>query len=409
MKFLLDKQNRLFFLSIATACFLLLFFPLVFSSFCRNRFGLLLLRQKQALVSSLLADGVSVEALARALRNADITSEGVDFLEKAGHAQKFDSILLPFLEQAVMQTAVFSLLLLLLPAALLLGASLLYFMRRQRIIEEAIFSVRRYIEGDFSCRLPDNGAGSLYVLFDSVNRLSTALQSRNESLRHAKEFLKDTVSDISHQLKTPLSALHLYAEIMQNEPDRPETVSEFAWKSLQSLERMERLINLLLKVMRLDAGSVSFEKKRCVVSELAHASIRDLKTRAMLEHKCLLLQGDLQETVFCDAQWTQEAIANLVKNALDHTREGSTIRISWKRSPAMLRLMVEDDGCGISPEDLPHIFKRFYTGRGPAKSPGIGLGLPLARAILEGQGGLLTVSSAAGQGTCFTLSFLTES
>ena len=88
---------------------------------------------------------------------------------------------------------------------------------------------------------------------------------------------------------------------------------------------------------------------------------------------------------------------------------GQHIRISWKRSPAMLRLMVEDDGCGISPEDLPHIFKRFYTGRGPAKSPGIGLGLPLARAILEGQDGLLTVSSAAGQGTCFTLSFLTES
>lgn len=409
---LLDGQNRRFLFSVAAACFLLLLLPLAFALFFQNRFGYLLLCQKQALASSLLEDGVSGQTLAKAFSSREITPEGIRFLEQIGHAQNFDSFLLPFLGQATIRTALFSLLMLALPLFLLATGALRYFSRRQRLLEEAVAVVRRYAEGDFSVRLPGDQTGSLFVLFDSVNRLSTALKSRNESLHQAREFLRDTVSDISHQLKTPLSALHLYAEIILNEPDRPQTVSEFAQKSLLSLERTQRLIGLLLKVMRLDSGSVTFEKRRCSVSELAETAVQDFRTRAGLEGKSLILQGNPDETVFCDPHWTREAISNLVKNALDHTPEGGTVRVSWERSPAMLRLLVEDDGCGIPQEDLPHIFKRFYTGSGGGKAvgqQGVGLGLPLARAIAEGQGGLLSVSSRTGQGTRFTLSFLTES
>ena len=123
---------------------------------------------------------------------------------------------------------------------------------------------------------------------------------------------------------------------------------------------MQRLIGLLLKIMRLDAGSVRFEPEDCPVSELVREAVEELTTRARQEGKRLIVEGDPKERVRCDPAWTAEALSNLVKNALDHTKSGGTVCIRWNRSPGLFRLSVEDDGCGIPPEDLPHIFKRFY-------------------------------------------------
>ena len=113
--------------------------------------------------------------------------------------------------------------------------------------------------------------------------------------------------------------------------------------------------------------------------------------------------------MFCDPQWTSQALANLVKNALDHTKEGDTIEILWEDTPAGLRISVSDNGEGIAPEDIHHIFKRFYRSRRSLNTPGIGLGLSLAKAIIEGQGGMLGVSGRQKEGTTFTVFFLTES
>ena len=114
------------------------------------------------------------------------------------------------------------------------------------------------------------------------------------------------------------------------------------------------------------------------------------------------------EMLLCDRVWTSEAIGNIVKNALDHTQSGDTIRIFWECSPLMTRIMISDNGEGIAPEDIPHIFKRFYRNQSASKTPGIGLGLPLAKSIIEGQGGVLSVKSTLGEGTSFTLTFLTK-
>ncbi len=127
-----------------------------------------------------------------------------------------------------------------------------------------------------------------------------------------------------------------------------------------------------------------------------------------MEGKQLLLKGDLQEEVVCDREWTREAIANLVKNALDHTDVGGVITVFWERSPAMFRLSVTDDGCGIDEEDMHHIFKRFYRSKRDSDRQGIGLGLSLAKSIVEGQGGILSVNSTPGEGAAFTIIFLTD-
>ena len=208
------------------------------------------------------------------------------------------------------------------------------------------------------------------------------------------------VSDISHQLKTPLAALNMYMEIMMEDKDAVEFFGE---KALLSLERMERLTGNLLKIVRLDAKTISFEKKPCDVGGLVKDAAEGFITRAEKEGKQLFLEGE--ETILnCDRNWTEEAVSNLIKNALDHTDEGDFVKISWEKSPVMIRISVEDNGSGISEEDIYHIFKRFYRSSS-SSSGGSGLGLPLAKAIVEEQGGSLTVSSQEGQGSVFVLSF----
>ena len=226
--------------------------------------------------------------------------------------------------------------------------------------------------------------------------------------RQAKEFLKDTISDISHQLKTPLAALAMYQEIVENEPDNAETVRQFVAKMGISLKRMEQLILSMLKITRLDTGNIVFEKNKCRVSELISHSINELTTRAKNENKEIQIEGDDEQQLICDMEWTGEAIGNIVKNALDHTQAGGIVRITWDSTPAMFRIFISDNGNGIAPEDIHHIFKRFYRSKHSLDTQGIGLGLPLAKSIIKGQGGIISVQSEVGNGTTFTLSFLTE-
>lgn len=235
------------------------------------------------------------------------------------------------------------------------------------------------------------------------------LQAKNETEHKTKEFLKSTISDISHQLKTPLAALMMYQEIIEAEPDNADTVKEFSQKIGAALKRMEQLILSMLKITRLDTGNILFDKRVCPVQELIRNAISELTTRAVQEKKQLIVQGNPNETVICDMDWTSEAIGNLVKNALDHTEAGGMIKITWESTPTMLRILVSDNGNGIAPEDIHHIFKRFYRSKYSLNTPGIGLGLPLAKSIVEGQGGIISVQSVLHEGTTFSVSFLTKS
>ena len=152
--------------------------------------------------------------------------------------------------------------------------------------------------------------------------------------------MKSTISDISHQLKTPLAAITMYQEIIADEPENLETVKEFSEKIGVSLKRMEELIQSMLKITRLDTGNIVFEKRNCPVTELISRSIGELTDRAKTENKQIILKGNSEQPVFCDLEWTSEAIGNIVKNALDHTKPGDTIQISWERTPAILRIFL---------------------------------------------------------------------
>ena len=408
MYLLSEKSSRRHALFLCSVSLLVMLLSVLYSFFLGCQTRDLFYARESALVSSLLEEGISSSALASALKNTSATEEGISFLQAAGRTDQTSPSLLAS-SRSMLPRSLTALL-----AARLLVIGLIYvgfrfFWRRQeQLCLQASRIISRYADGDFTIRLPRGETGKLYQLFRSADCLATAFQARIESEHQSKEFLKDMISDISHQLKTPLAALRLYMDIMAEEPDNPETVRRFTDRSLQSIDRMESLILSLLKITRLDTGSITFELHSYPVEELMQKSSKDLSIRAEQEGKHLILEGDPTDTLTCDADWLTEAFGNLIKNALDHTDTGGTIRVSWKKSPAILRILVADNGCGIPPEDIHHVFKRFYRGKQDRHTQGIGLGLPLAKSVIEGQGGTLSVQSIPGKGTTFTASFLTE-
>ena len=408
MSFYQDRQIRGY--GLFLACF----------SFCIVGMGLLLsmvqmelakasyLSHNAAIATALFEQDIPSTVIAATLTSTEISEEGTALLAMAGVDATAESSLLPFHAQLQRTSIAAALGIAILLVIALLAGSWVFFSARKHLYCHADQAVSGYLCGDYSQHLPRSSEGAIYQIFAQVEQLATMLQAKTETEHQAKEFLKKSISDISHQLKTPLAALTMYQEIIADEPEHPDTVREFSAKMSVSLKRMEYLIQAMLKITRLDTGNITFEKQNLPMAGLISQSIRELTTRAERESKQILVDGDVRQQLVCDRDWTCEAIGNIVKNALDHTDPGGTVRIHWEHTPAMLRIFITDNGIGIAPEDIHHIFKRFYRSKRSLDTQGIGLGLPLAKSIIEGQGGIIAVQSDPGTGTTFTLSFLTE-
>ena len=316
----------------------------------------------------------------------------------------FISVLL--MEFEVRNAAVYTIVCFLLMSTAILVICYGYFREQHKIMEHAILQITEYISGNKDVTIECNDEGELYRLFHEVNSLVAILNAHAENEKNAKKFLKNTISDISHQLKTPLAALNIYMGLIQDEAEELPTIQEFSRLSEQELDRIEGLVQNLLKITKLDAGMIVLEKSLENVSEIAESVKKHFLFRASQEGKEICLSGSGETAFLCDRSWMIEAISNLVKNALDHTGEGGCIRMEWRISASILQITIKDNGSGIYPEDLHHIFKRFYRSRYSKDTQGIGLGLPLAKAIVEAHDGTIELDSALGRGTSFTMNFL---
>lgn len=289
--------------------------------------------------------------------------------------------------------------------AAVLGMAVCRLRHQEQSMENAAHQIAEYIldrrKGGIEC----SEEGAMYRLFHEVNSLVTMADAHADSERRAKEFLRRTIADISHQLKTPIAALNIYNGILQQETADAATVREFTSLSEQELDRIESLVQSLLKMARLDAGAITLEQSPENIFDLLEHIKRQYSFRAEQEGKEIALEGDEQTVFSCDRTWLAEAIGNLVKNALDHTAQGDHILVRWQQSPCLTQITVEDTGSGIHSEDLYHIFKRFYRSRFSKDTQGVGLGLPLAKSIVEAHQGSIEVHSKLGQGTAFTINF----
>ena len=253
-----------------------------------------------------------------------------------------------------------------------------YFRQQHKIMENAILQIKEYISGNKDVTIECNDEGELYRLFHEVNSLVAILNAHAEKEKSAKKFLKNTISDISHQLKTPLAALNIYIGLIQGEAEGQGAVQEFSRLSEQELDRIEGLVQNLLKITKLDAGTIVLDKSPENVSEIVESVKKHFLFRAGQEGKEICLSGNGETTLLCDRSWIMEAISNLVKNALDHTEKGDSVCIEWKSFASVVQITVKDNG----------------------------LGLTLTKAIVEAHNGTIEVDSTLGMGTSFTINFL---
>ena len=311
-----------------------------------------------------------------------------------------------FLWLCYQRFSLFLLLVFVLSGGAILAVGCSYFKKQNQVMEQAVSQINAYLDGNHNARIECDDEGELYRLFHTVNSLAAVLNAHADNELREKEFLKNTISDISHQLKTPLAALNIYNGLLQDGDMELSAVKEFADLSEQELDRIETLVQNLLKITKLDAGAIVLEKTTENVADMLRDVELHFAYRAKQEHKELVLSGPEEVLLFCDRDWLTEAIDNIVKNALDHTESGDAVHITWKALPNAVQIAVKDNGCGIHPEDLHHIFKRFYRSRFSQDKQGIGLGLPLAKTIVEAHSGTIEVDSELGKGTTFTMNFL---
>ena len=311
-----------------------------------------------------------------------------------------------FLWLCYQRFSLFLLLVFVLSGGAILAVGCSYFKKQNQVLEQAVSQINAYLDGNHNARIECDDEGELYRLFHTVNSLAAVLNAHADNELREKEFLKNTISDISHQLKTPLAALNIYNGLLQDGDMELSAVKEFADLSEQELDRIEILVQNLLKITKLDAGAIVLEKTTENVADMMRDIELHFAYRARQEKKEIILSGSDHLSLFCDRDWLNEAIDNIVKNAFDHTESGATIRVAWKELPSGVQIVITDNGCGIHPEDIHHIFKRFYRSRFSKDKQGIGLGLPLAKAIVEAHNGTIEVDSELGIGTTFTMNFL---
>lgn len=251
--------------------------------------------------------------------------------------------------------------------------------------------------------LPEVSEGIYYTLNRNINMLIQRQRNTSENLNKEKEFLKNLVSDISHQMKTPLSSLILSNELLlKNYPD-----NELLELSRGQLDRMEGLVINLLKYARLEADSVIFTPDRDDVILTINNSKRTVEATAGTKGIEISFNpaGDIK--ISHDGSWLEEALINILRNAVEHTPEGGRISIYLTSTGISNNIVIEDTGSGIPENDLPHIFERFYKGRTGTNPSSIGIGLSLSRLIIEGLGGTVRAQNIPSSGARFTISFPT--
>ncbi len=290
------------------------------------------------------------------------------------------------------------------------GSAVIHFAttkKRYDDLRELAGQLDQFLHGQWELTFAEHREGELSILQDEIRKMTGTLRQQADALKGEKEYLCDAITDLSHQLRTPLTSLNLI-QTMLSEQQLPETRRrELLRRQKQLLHSVDSLLVTLLKMARIDAGAVTFEKKSVSVTELTEKAAEPLRIPMEIKGQQLILSSASVdgEVHFCgDLAWSTEALTNILKNCMEHTPEKGHIVVSWQENAVYTEVCVEDDGPGIAPEDLPYILERFYKGKNQG-SAGFGVGLAFARMVTAAQNGVLTVENRQEGGARFRMRF----
>lgn len=262
------------------------------------------------------------------------------------------------------------------------------------------------IKGNYNYNLDSYSDGDIGILKSNIVKMTSILKEHLDKEKRIKVFLSDTMADISHQLKTPMTSLIMFNELMINPKMDWNIRKEFLENSEIQLKRMEWLIKSLLKLSRLDAGVVKFKKEKINIKNLISEVKSSLWSFIKEKNIEIILNGNEDSYYIGDTQWSIEAFTNIMKNSVEHTPKDGTIIINYEENNLYSEIKIKDNGIGISKKDLHNIFKRFYKSSNINKSDSVGIGLALSKTIIENQNGSIYVKSHEGKGAEFIISFL---
>ena len=287
---------------------------------------------------------------------------------------------------------------------LLISCTLLFTKWRYREIEKLSGYLQQISNGDFHLDVRDNYEGELSILKSNIYKVTRMLSEQGTVLHEDREKLANAISDISHQLKTPLTSMMVMADLLCDKRLDEGKRDEFTRNIQVQLERMEWLVSSLLKLSKIDAGTITFKKEKIMVNSLIQTAIEPLLVPLDIKMQSLYVKDDEKAAFIGDFNWTVEALINIIKNCVEHTAESGEISIQFSENVLFTEIIISDNGEGIPKEDLPYIFKRFYKGKN-ASDDSVGIGLAMAYSIITSQQGDIEVTSQPSVGTTFQIKF----
>lgn len=286
---------------------------------------------------------------------------------------------------------------------------LIIFIKYNNSKDKKLQEITKYIEEinnkNYKLDIEDNTEDELSILKNEIYKTTVMLKEVAENSVKDKVNLKDSLSDISHQLKTPLTSMSIMVDnIMDNPEMDSKTRNEFIKDIRREIININFLVNSLLKLSKLDSNSVYFINKEVYVEEIILESIKNVSVLCDLKNIDILVDGNKQIKINCDLKWQVEAITNILKNCVEHSKDNSKIEIFYEENNVYTKIEIKDYGVGIDKEDLTHIFERFYKGKN-SSNESVGIGLALSKSIIENNNGYIGVESEIRKGSLFIIKY----
>ncbi len=253
--------------------------------------------------------------------------------------------------------------------------------------------------------IEDNSEDELSILKNELYKITVMLKEVAENSKNDKLKLKDSLSDISHQLKTPITSILIMLDNILDDKEMPENIrNEFIKDIKREIINIKFLVESILKLSRIDSNTIKFIKKEVTIQEILEEAVKNISMMKEIRNIKINVKGNTKDTIICDMKWQVEAITNILKNCIEHSKENGEIEIVYEKNNIYEEIKIMDYGTGIDKEDLPHIFERFYKGKN-SSSDSIGIGLALSKSIIESNNGYIEVISELGEGSIFTIKY----
>ena len=273
-----------------------------------------------------------------------------------------------------------------------------------------INEITKYIEeinrGNYKLNIEENTEDELSILKNELYKITIMLKEVAENSQKDKTTLKDSLSDISHQIKTPITSILIMLDNILSDENMPEDIKKDFIKDIKrEIVNIKFLVESILKLSKIDSNSIKFIKKEVFIKDIINEAVKNVSMLSELKNIEIIVSGDDSIKTICDLKWQVEAITNILKNCIEHSYENRKIYINYNQNNMYTELKIEDNGTGIDAKDLPHIFERFYKGKN-SSSDSVGIGLALSKSIIESNNGYIQVDSELNKGTTFIIKYL---